>query len=147
MTDLALELFIRYSLSARRLCCLAFFALFGASLASLSKNASLNRSAMDSSGVSSQAVGAGAGGLLVAPETAQVLGSMPSIMKWSKALLANASLGTCNPRKPRGKGCGLTTIRGHSTANDSFESSSIFGWRRCIEKNITCCKKKKLYKF
>lgn len=78
MMDFALELLIKYSLSARRLCCLAFFARLGANLASLSTNASLKRSAIGNSDVSLETVSSRAL-FLAAPETAQVLGSMPSM--------------------------------------------------------------------
>lgn len=125
--DLAFVLLIKYAFSARRLCCLAFFALLGANLASLSRNASLNLSAMGSSGLSS-----GEGGsmdLLAAPETAHVLGSISSTIEWSRATLADASAGTCSPRKPMGDGTGLTMIRGHSVAKLIFESSSILGYK------------------
>ena len=123
---MASELLISHSLSALRLCCLAFFALLGANRASLSKKASLNFSAMGISGALSVDAD-GTGALRAAPETAHVLGSMSSTTEWSSEMEAIASVGTCTPRKPMGDAFGLTIIRGHSVASIVPELSSILG--------------------
>lgn len=90
----ALLFIITHCFSARRWCCLAFFARFGASLVSLSRNASLNFSATGKSSV----LETDDGDLLgTNPVTAQVLGSISSTMGSSNDTSSLASLGISIP--------------------------------------------------
>lgn len=126
------------SLSARRWCCLAFLARFGAKRVSLSANASLNLSALDNS---LEFMRVGDMDFGVNPQIAHVWGST-SLTKWSSiAISGNASLGTSNPLNPKGDGFGLTMIRGHSVERISRESLSIFG---CKERNWVSVSSKKI---
>lgn len=125
-TDFASSLLINHSRHARRLCCLALLALLRANRASLSRKASLNLSAMCSSGELFESDGTKAG-LLGATDTAHAWGSMSSMIEWSSVTEANASSGTCTLRMPIGDGCGLTIMRGHSVDKHNIESSSILG--------------------
>lgn len=127
--DFASVFIITHSLSARRWCCLAFFARLGANLESLSTNASLNLSALGNSDASDEVATAIFGHL----QAAHVPGSISFTMGSSSAAPGNASRGMSTPRKPNGDGFGLTTIRGHSVANMSFEWSSIVGCKREME--------------
>lgn len=124
-TALAFVLIVTNSLSARRWCCLAFFARFGANRVSLSTNASLNFSAMLTSEVF------GKDGVLILagvnPETSHVFGSISLTKGSSSVILDSASLGTLIPLKPKGEALGFTMMRGHSEDKVSNESSSIFG--------------------
>lgn len=123
----ALVSVITHSLSARRWCCLAFFALFGAKRVSLSRNASLNFSAMDNSlGLETD----GSVVLDINPETAQVFGSISLTIGSSNTTCSIASRGTSEPLKPKGDGFGFIIMRGHSTDKLSNESLSIFGCKK-----------------
>lgn len=93
-TAFALLFIVTHSFSARRWCCLAFFARFGASLVSLSRNASLNFSAMGKSSDLETDDGDALGTNL---ETAQVLGSISSTMGSSNETSSLASLGISSP--------------------------------------------------
>lgn len=135
----ALVLVSIHSLSARRWCCLAFFARFGANRVSLSTKASLNFSAIDNSlGLKRDVdmpIDANRG-------TAHALGSISLTNGSSNVISGNASLGTSNPLNPKGDGLGFTMIRGHSVDIISIESLSIFGckqrykWVRFRKENL-----------
>lgn len=90
----ALLFIITHSFSARRWCCLAFFARFGASRLSLSRNASLNFSATGNSSVLETD---DADVLGTNPDTAQVLGSISSTKGSSNDTSSLAPLGTSTP--------------------------------------------------
>lgn len=113
------------SLSARLLCCRAFFALFGANRASRSSKANLNLSAIGNSKVLE---GAWILSLEATLHTAHVFGSISSKTESSNIVLGNASRGICIPRRLRREGVGLIEMRGHS-ATTCLELSSIFGWK------------------
>lgn len=119
-------LVVTHSRSARLCRCLAFLARFGANLASLSTNASLNLSAIGNS------IELKMGGVVLSldPGTAQVFGSMSSTTKSSNVTPGNACLGISIPLWPKSDGFGFTKIRGHSVDKLSSESSSIFGCKK-----------------
>lgn len=138
-TDFASMLCIKCCFSALLLFCLAFFALFGASLVSLDNTASLNLSARGNSCISFEewvAIFLSAK-VEEGTELAHVLGSMSCTIDWSRGISGNASIGTlCRPWKPIGDGFGLTMIRGHSVDKIDFESSSNFGWAGKVKERV-----------
>ncbi|RWR86253.1 hypothetical protein CKAN_01514200 [Cinnamomum micranthum f. kanehirae] len=85
--DFASVFIITHSLSARRWCCLAFFALLGANLESLSTNASLNLSALGNSDASDEVATAIFGHL----RAAHVPGAISFTTGSSSATPGNAS--------------------------------------------------------
>ena len=127
---LALVLININSRTARRWCCRAFFARFGANRLSLSRKASLNFSANDNSVELEED---GDTGFTAKPCTVHVFGSMSLTTASSNMVFCNASQGTWVPIYPKGDDFGFTMIRGHSVENSSKESLSMFG---CKKKTI-----------
>lgn len=120
---LALVLISINSLTARRWCCRAFLARFGANRLSLSTNASLNFSATDNS----VELEDGEMGFNANPCIVHVLGSMSLTTSSSNRIFCNASWGTSVPLNPKGDDLGFTTTRGHSVEKSSKEFLSMFG--------------------
>jgi len=133
---LALVLISINSRTARRWCCRAFLALFGANRLSLSTNASLNFSATDNSVELEEDAEMG---FKANPCTVHVLGSISLTTSSSNMMFCNASLGTSVPMKPKGDDLGFTTTRGHSVEKSSKEILSMFG---CISNKINHFSKK-----
>ncbi|GJW82254.1 hypothetical protein Tco_0146229 [Tanacetum coccineum] len=105
--DFALVLVVAHSRSALRCLCLAFLARFGATLASLSTNASLNLSAIGNSIEFKE----GEVILSLDPRTTQVFGSIYSMIKSSKAIPVQNNMKDKRHEAATSAGAGVSSSR------------------------------------